>query len=82
MSFAYQRFNTYFEGETATNNDDRLSRKSSTGQKASQQQRPVRQPSKQGKEPSGSNSQQQQQHQDDTMGQLKRTFAGIFGEVQ
>ncbi|OZC07325.1 Synapsin, ATP binding domain protein [Onchocerca flexuosa] len=72
---------TNISGETAVNNDDKLGRKNSIGQKASQLQRSVRQPSKQGKEPSGSNL-QQQQHQDDTMGQLKRTFAGIFGEVQ
>lgn len=81
MNFAYKRFYTDFEGETAVNSDDKLNRKNSDGQKASQLLRSVRQPSKQGKEPSGSNL-QQQQHQDDTMGQLKRTFAGIFGEVQ
>uniref|UniRef100_A0A915PGC9 ATP-grasp domain-containing protein n=1 Tax=Setaria digitata TaxID=48799 RepID=A0A915PGC9_9BILA len=68
-------------GEATMNGDDRFGRKSSNGQKISQPQRPVRQPSKQGKEPPVS-SLQQQQHQDDTMGQLKRTFAGIFGEVQ
>lgn len=73
--------NTYFEGEAAMNGDDKLGRKSSTGQKATQAQRPIRQPSKQEKESPGSSS-QQPQHQDDTMGQLKRTFAGIFGEVQ
>ncbi|VIO87295.1 Uncharacterized protein BM_BM6420 [Brugia malayi] len=61
-------------GEATVDSDDRLSQKSS----ANQPQRPVRQPSKQGKESAGNSS----QHQDDTMGQLKRTFAGIFGDVQ
>ncbi|VDN26557.1 unnamed protein product [Gongylonema pulchrum] len=62
------------------NGDERVSRKGSSDLTTPKPPRPVRQPSKQGKEiPSGSNP---QQHQDDTMGQLKRTFAGIFGEVQ
>ncbi|VBB26816.1 unnamed protein product [Acanthocheilonema viteae] len=72
---------TNMSGEATVNVDDKLGRKSSLGQKAGQPPRPIRQPSKQGKEPPGSSS-QQPQHQDDTMGQLKRTFAGIFGEVQ
>lgn len=62
------------------NGEDKSGRKGSCEQVAPKPPRPVRQPSKQGKEPPpGSNP---QQHQDDTMGQLKRTFAGIFGEVQ
>lgn len=64
------------------NGDDRLDRKTSTSQKPVQRQWPIREPSKQGKETPVSSSQQPPQHHDDTMGHLKRTFAGIFGEVQ
>ncbi|VDK85063.1 unnamed protein product [Litomosoides sigmodontis] len=71
-----------FEGEATVNGDDRLGRKTSTGQRPVQSQLPVRQPSKQGRETPVSISQQPPQHHDDTMGHLKRTFAGIFGEVQ
>lgn len=67
--------------DIAANGENSLTRKSSNDHTTSKPPRPVVQPSKQGKELQGS-SHHQQQHQDDTMSQLKRTFAGIFGEVQ
>lgn len=61
-------------GETSINGDDRM--KSESTPKQQVHMGPVRQTSKKEKDiPSTV-------HQDDTMGQLKRTFAGIFGEVQ
>ncbi|VDM96200.1 unnamed protein product [Thelazia callipaeda] len=69
--------------ETVVNGgSDRLDLKTSTDQVATKSPRITKQISKQDKDLSASNLKQQQQHQDDTMGQLKRTFAGIFGEVQ